>query len=315
MDARLKSARRGEIGSTRTRSARFWTRSIALCPVNRVILCTDGDFNVGITNQSDLVDLIQQKAKSGVFLTVLGFGMGNYKDATLESLADKGNGNYGYIDTEREAQKLLVRQAGGTLVTVAKDVKVQVEFNPARAAAYRLIGYENRLLAAQEFRDDAKDAGEIGAGHAVTALYEIVPAGDSKAEALPGSGALKYQQERAASPAAESAELFTVYLRHKAPDAERATERNLAVMDREREWKAAGENFRWAAAVALFGMQLRGSGNCGQAGFELAEELAVSAKGGDLFGYRAEFLELLGKARKLHAPNQGVPAKMAAEDF
>ena len=145
--------------------------------VNRVILATDGDFNVGITNQGDLVRLIEEKAKSGVFLTALGFGMGNYKDSTLEKLADHGNGNYAYIDTLREARKVLVEQLSGTLVTIAKDVKLQVEFNPATVKAFRLIGYENRVLAHQDFNDDKKDAGEIGAGHTVTALYEIVPAG------------------------------------------------------------------------------------------------------------------------------------------
>ena len=148
--------------------------------VNRVILATDGDFNVGTTNQGELVDLIEDNAKSNVFLTVLGYGMGNYKDSTLEKLADKGNGNYAYIDTLREAKKVLVEQIGGTMMTIAKDVKIQIEFNPLKVASYRLIGYENRMLNKEDFNDDKKDAGEIGSGHTVTALYEIVPAGLTK---------------------------------------------------------------------------------------------------------------------------------------
>src|SRR5687767_5206330 len=168
--------------------------------VNRVILCTDGDFNVGVTDQGALTRLIEDKAKTGVFLSVLGFGMGNTKDSTMEKLADKGNGNYAYIDTIQEAQKVLVDQMSGTLVTIAKDVKIQIEFNPARVASYRLLGYENRMLAAQDFNDDKKDAGEIGAGHTVTALYELVPAGKDgkrKTAKLPTVDPLKYQQPQA----------------------------------------------------------------------------------------------------------------------
>lgn len=194
--------------------------------VNRVILCTDGDFNVGVTSDGELTRLIEEKAKSGVFLTVLGFGMGNYKDSTLEQLADKGNGAYGYVDSEREAHKLLVEQAGGTLVTIAKDVKIQVEFNPAQVAAYRLIGYENRMLKKEDFNDDKVDAGEIGAGHTVTALYEIVPAGQNWSDEA-GVDALKYAAVPAAVDVAATGgkiavnpELLTVKIRYKAPEGE-----------------------------------------------------------------------------------------------
>jgi Ca-activated chloride channel family protein len=184
---------------------------------NRVILCTDGDFNVGVTGQDDLTKLIEAKAKSGVFLSVLGFGMGNLKDNTIERLADKGNGNAAYIDSIKEAKKVLVEQMGGTLVTVAKDVKIQVEFNPENIGSYRLIGYENRLLKAKDFHDDTKDAGEIGAGHTVTALYELVPAG--LAAKTPGVDPLKYQKVPASSKDAKptSDELFNVKLRYKLP--------------------------------------------------------------------------------------------------
>lgn len=180
--------------------------------INRVVLCTDGDFNVGITNQDELSRLIEQKARSGVFLSVLGFGMGNYKDKTIERLADKGNGNAAYIDSLREAAKVLVEQMGGTLLTIAKDVKIQVEFNPAKVASYRLIGYEDRMLKARDFNDDKKDAGEIGAGHTVTELYEIVPAG-READA-PGVDPLKYQKPApAVSGDPKAVDLFTVKLR------------------------------------------------------------------------------------------------------
>ncbi len=188
---------------------------------NRVILCTDGDFNVGVTDQSELVRLIEKERASGIFLSVLGFGTGNLKDSTMEMLADKGNGNYGYVDSFAEGRKLLVDQMGGTLFTIAKDVKIQVEFNPAKVAGYRLIGYENRLLAKEDFNDDKKDAGEIGAGHAVTALYEIIPAGQPLPD-RPSVDPLKYQPvpELTAQTAtrSESSELLTVKLRYKAPD-------------------------------------------------------------------------------------------------
>ncbi|OHB65807.1 MAG: hypothetical protein A2V70_07175 [Planctomycetes bacterium RBG_13_63_9] len=264
---------------------------------NRVILCTDGDFNVGITDQSELTRMIEEKARGGVFLTVLGFGMGNYKDSTLEKLADKGNGNYGYIDTIHEARKLLVEQLAGTLVTIAKDVKIQIDFNPARVGAYRLIGYENRLLRAEDFQDDTKDAGEIGAGHTVTALYELVPPG--KEGDLPQVEPSKYQQPAEPDPAAESDEVFTVRLRYKQPDGETSTALNVPVTDAGTELSGASPDFRFAAAVACYGMLLRDSQHKGDSTFDLALQLATAGKGDDPSGYRGEFLQLVKLAKAL----------------
>ena len=247
-----------------------------------MILATDGDFNVGITNHSDLVELIDEKAKSGVFLTVLGFGMGNLKDATLVKLADKGNGNYAYIDTLTKAKKVLVEQISGTLVTIAKDVKIQVEFNPAQVAAYRLIGYENRMLAKEDFNDDKKDAGEIGAGHTVTALYEVVPAGKE----LPAPAqvdALKYQSRSPQSEESEirnpksgiSPELLTLKLRYKAPDGDTSKLLEFPLTDTGTTWEKSSRDFRFAAAVAGFGMLLRDSPHKGGATWDSIRELAM----------------------------------------
>ncbi|HYC76102.1 MAG TPA: VWA domain-containing protein, partial [Planctomycetota bacterium] len=241
--------------------------------VNRVLLCTDGDFNVGVTDRDALVRLVEEEAKSGVFLTALGFGMGNLKDATLEQIANKGNGNYGYVDDDREARKLLVDGATGTLVTVAKDVKLQIEFNPTQVAAYRLLGYENRKLAAKDFRDDAKDAGEVGAGHVVTALYEIVPVGVS-VDPVAARTPLKYQPENAVAAAEPAtpraplegparAEMLTVFLRWKAPDGQVASEVETPVVAGPEPDGAAGDDLRFASAVAMFGMELRGSAHKG----------------------------------------------------
>jgi Ca-activated chloride channel family protein len=269
---------------------------------NRVILATDGDFNVGITDQGDLTRLIENKAKSGVFLSVLGFGMGNLKDSTLETLADKGNGNYAYIDTLNEARKVLVDQVGGTLVTIAKDVKIQIEFNPAEVAAYRLIGYENRILAAQDFNDDTKDAGEIGAGHTVTALYEIVPAGveieppDPAAAEQPGVDPLKYQVETQLSEAAYFGELATVKLRYKQPDGDVSKLIETSVADSEASFAQSTEGFRFAASVASFGMMLRHSPYIEGWTFDAVLELAAESVGEDHQGYRAEFVELVKQA-------------------
>ncbi|MCB1797134.1 MAG: DUF3520 domain-containing protein, partial [Candidatus Competibacteraceae bacterium] len=183
------------------------------------ILCTDGDFNVGTTGTDELVRLAEQNAKTGVFLSVFGFGMGNHNDSMLEQISNKGNGNYGFIDNEQEAKKSFVEQLTGTLVTIAKDVKIQIEFNPSEVSAYRLIGYENRILAAQDFNDDTKDAGEIGAGHTVTALYEIIPAGADSEVNVPPIDELKYQQKPApAAAATDSGELLTLKIRYKQPD-------------------------------------------------------------------------------------------------
>ncbi len=265
--------------------------------INRVILATDGDFNVGVTNQGDLVRLIQEKAKSNIFLTILGFGTGNLKDSTMEKLADKGNGNYGYIDTITEAKKMLVDQMGGTLVTVAKDVKIQVEFNPAQVAAYRLIGYENRLLKDQDFNDDTKDAGEMGSGHTVTALYELVPAGVEVE--IPGTDPLKYQKPSDPSDAADSGELLTLKLRYKRPEADASKLLNLAVKDVGLDFENTGEDFKFAAAVAGFGMMLRDSRFKGGLTYDGIIEMARSGKGEDPYGYRAEFISLVQTAKEL----------------
>jgi secreted protein with Ig-like and vWFA domain len=369
-------------------------RSFIKGGTNRVILATDGDFNVGMTSQSDLVELIEKKAKGGVFLSVLGYGMGNLKDSTLEKLADKGNGNYGYIDTLAEAKKTLVEQMNGTLHTIAKDVKIQVEFNPAQAAAYRLIGYENRVLAKEDFNDDRKDAGEIGAGHNVTALYEVVPAGGAVPGASPAADELKYSAKPVADPTQESGsspgewfvtaytftqqaeqaeavgdtaqalarnreakaildkiakqnpdwkpeivafrvkrtaesiarlekllpssapaadqsaihnpqsatpspELLTLKLRYKKPDGDVSTKLEFPLTDRGETWEKSSSDFRWAAAVASFGMLLRDSPHKGAATWDSTLELAHEGRGDDRAGYRAECLALIEKARTI----------------
>jgi Ca-activated chloride channel homolog len=260
--------------------------------VNRVILCTDGDFNVGITSGGDLTRLIQQKARTGVFLTVLGFGMGNYKDSTLEQLADLGNGNYGYIDALPEAKRLLVEQLNSTLVTIAKDVKIQVEFNPQKVGAYRLIGYENRLLRKEDFNDDKKDAGEIGSGHVVTAFYEIVPA--SLCAAPTGVDPLKYQNAGTFEP---SPELLTIKLRYKQPDGDASQLMTLPVIDEGLKLREASSEFKFAAAVASFGMLLRDSEHKGSSHFDLVSSLATEGQDGS--EYRQEFLELVASTRSI----------------
>jgi len=266
--------------------------------INRVILCTDGDFNVGITSEGELTRLIEGERDHGVFLTVLGFGMGNLKDSTMEKLADRGNGNYGYIDSLEEARKLLVAQAGATLVTVAKDVKLQVELNPAKVAGYRLIGYEDRLLADQDFADDKKDAGEIGAGHAVTALYELVPAGmEVPAGKVPR---LKYQTP-VATPSSASQELMTIKLRYKEPTGDTSKLLSHVVVDRTAALASTSTDFRWASAVAGFGMLLRGSPERGTLSWPMISALAQDAIGPDVEGYRKEFLTLAAAAAK-HRP-------------
>ena len=264
---------------------------------NRVILATDGDFNVGISNQGDLIRLVKKNAKKDIFLSVLGFGMGNLKDSTLEKLADNGNGNYAYIDTLREAKKVLVTEAGGTFVTIAKDVKIQVEFNPTKVNAYRLIGYENRMLKAQDFNNDKKDAGEIGAGHTVTALYEIVPAG-VKID-IPKIDKLKYQQVKKGKEITNSKDLFTLKIRHKKPDGETSVKREYPVYDSGKKLNQTSPSFRFAAAVASFGMILRESKHKGKASFEQALKLAREGQSKDIFGYRSEFIQLIEKAKKL----------------
>jgi Ca-activated chloride channel family protein len=262
---------------------------------NRVILATDGDFNVGVTGQGELIRLIGAKAKSGVFLSVLGFGMGNIKDGSLEQLADKGNGHYAYIDSPREAYKVLVEEMGSTLVTIAKDVKIQVEFNPAKVGAYRLIGYENRIMAHQDFNDDTKDAGEVGAGHHVTALYEIVPpgqeAGDSKIDPL------KYT--KTSTSGSGSNESFTVKLRYKRPDGDTSRKIEIGVADHGRSFADASDDLKFACAVAGFGMLLRDSPYKGSLSYAGIIEMAEPTVARDPSGYRQEFLAAVRHARSL----------------
>jgi Ca-activated chloride channel family protein len=271
--------------------------------VNRVILATDGDFNVGTTSEGELVNLIEEKAKSGVFLSVLGYGMGNLKDSTLEQLADKGNGNYAYIDSLAEAKKTLVEQAGGTLMTIAKDVKIQVEFNPAQVQAYRLIGYENRMLAKEDFNNDKIDAGEIGAGHTVTALYEVVPVGAAMPDETPAVDGLKYQKPKQGAGSlkqgALNAEMLTVKIRYKEPAGEVSSKLEFPLVDGGTAFADASPDFKFAASVAGFGMALRDSPHKGQ--LTLADVLVwgQSSLGQDPGGYRAEFLTLVGVAERL----------------
>jgi Ca-activated chloride channel homolog len=266
--------------------------------INRVILATDGDFNVGVSSRGELVRMVEQRAKKNVFLTVLGFGMGNYKDATLEKLANKGNGNYAYIDTIKEARKVLVKQMGGTLVTIAKDVKIQIEFNPAKVKGYRLIGYENRMLAAKDFNNDKKDAGEIGAGHMVTAIYELVPPG--KSMKTPGVDPLKYQTvKKLKATAAGGNELSTIKIRYKKPHGKKSILIKFPIQNLSTNFKKASRDMRFASAVASFGMILRGSKYKGSGTMEKVLDMAQAAKGKDKDGYREEFISLVKIAKSL----------------
>ncbi|MFN8302786.1 MAG: von Willebrand factor type A domain-containing protein [Saprospiraceae bacterium] len=267
---------------------------------NRVILCTDGDFNVGVSQENDLVNLIEKERESGIYLTVLGFGEGNYQDGKMQSLADKGNGNHAYIDRIEEARKVLVSEFGGTLFTIAKDVKIQIEFNPAKVAGYRLIGYENRLLNKEDFNDDTKDAGELGAGHRVTALYEIVPAG----QATPVSSVdpLKYQTPGTTTPAALAGnELATIKLRYKAPKGNRPSQLIEFAVPAEAT-ATPGENFELAASVAEFGLLLRNSKYKGNASWKVLSERTnrFAQQGNSTF--RRELAGLIDRAWQLSEP-------------
>ncbi len=266
--------------------------------INRVILCTDGDFNVGITGNGELERLIAAKAQTGVFLTALGFGMGNLQDHTLETLADRGNGHYGYIDTAAEARRLFVEQVEGTLATVAKDVKVQVEFNPRRVAMYRLIGYENRALGASDFADDAKDGGEMGAGHTVTALYEVVPTSASAVVAT-DDAELRYQTRVPVTGAAVDQELLVVHVRAKRPEGSVSEAWSFPLEDRETAFAAASEDFRFASAVAGFGLVLRDSPYRGLLSLADVRRWAEQALSFDPAGRRQEFLGLVERAQTL----------------
>lgn len=263
---------------------------------NRIILATDGDFNVGVSSENELEKLVEKKRASGIYLSVLGFGMGNYKDSKLEILADKGNGNYAYIDNFEEARRTFVTEFGSTLFTVAKDVKLQVEFNPQYVQSYRLIGYENRMLENKDFNDDKKDAGEIGVGHTVTALYEIVPAGGKQLK-RPEVDSLKYQRNIAKN--GFSGEALTVKLRYKQPKEDTSQLLSQVLPWKMQDIKNAPEDFRLATAVAEFGLLLRDSENKGKAGYADVLSLAKGAKGEDEEGYRTEFIQLVKKAEIL----------------
>jgi len=267
---------------------------------NRVILATDGDFNVGVSSDADLIRLIESERGKGVFLSVLGFGTGNYKDAKMEQLADKGDGNYFYVDNINEARKVLVEKLAGTLFAIAKDVKLQVEFNPATVSTYRLIGYENRALAAEDFNDDRKDAGELGAGASVTALYEIVPAVPARPKVDP----LKYQDKGGSGwnwgwGKAHDAELLTVKFRYKQPGGSSSKLISRSLKGSDAAWQDASEDFRFAAAAAGFGLVLRGSRFRGDLDFDKVAAMASGARGRDTQGRRAEFATLVEQARAL----------------
>ncbi|MEO1614873.1 MAG: VWA domain-containing protein, partial [Planctomycetota bacterium] len=282
---------------------------------NRVILCSDGDFNVGVTGTDELVRLAERNAKDNIFLSVLGFGTGNHNDAMMEQISNKANGNYGFVDTEDEARRVFVDQMQSTLVTIAKDVKIQIEFNPAEVSSYRLIGYANRMLAAEDFKNDSVDAGEIGAGHRVTALYEIVPAKkqavsddaeadseDSPSEstlATPDVEPLRYQKPVQLSEEATGGELLTLKLRYKQPEADKSQLITIPVRDDEQALQDAGRDFQFAAAVAGFGMLLRNSEHKGNATFNMMEDLAKQGASEDTSGYRTEFLEMVRRAKSL----------------
>lgn len=269
---------------------------------NRVILCTDGDFNVGQTSDAALETMIEQERKSGVFLTILGYGMGNYQDAKMQKLADKGNGNHAYIDGISEAKKVLISEFGGTLYTIAKDVKLQIEFNPQYIKGYRLIGYENRMLAKEDFNNDQKDAGDMGSGHTVTAIYELVPP-DTE---IPGNisvDPLKYQykdsQKQAKNANTNNNERVTIKLRYKEPDGEQSKLITEVIKNSPIKFTQASNNLRFAAAVASFGLTLRGSAYKGSADFDQTLTLAKSSLGTDKEGYRREFIQLVEKAQQL----------------
>jgi Ca-activated chloride channel family protein len=263
---------------------------------NRVVLATDGDFNVGVSSDGELVRLIEERRTQGTFLTVLGFGYGNLKDGKLEGLADKGNGNYAYVDDLLEAQKVLVHEMGGTLMTIAKDVKLQVEFNPAQVRAYRLIGYENRLLAKEDFDDDTKDGGEMGAGHSVTALYEVIPVG-ARTDVAIAEDSLRYQQTALTETASHGDELMLVKLRYKEPEGARS---RLLVHPVAADVRGSpSDDLRFAAAVSAFGMLLRDSEFKGSANWRQVLELARAGRGADRSGYRGEFLRLAELAAQL----------------
>jgi Ca-activated chloride channel family protein len=263
---------------------------------NRIILATDGDFNVGVSSEGDLIRLIEEKREQGIFLSVLGFGTGNLQDSKMEKLADRGNGNYNYIDNILEAKKVLVEEMGGTLITVAKDVKLQVEFNPSAVKGYRLIGYENRDLADDEFNNDKIDAGDLGSGHSVTAIYELIPAGST--EPLPGVDSLKYQSTTTPN-GNHSNELMTVKVRYKAPSGVVSKLFTLPVKASKTPFNATSTDMKFVAAVVEFGLLLRNSEFKGQASYDHVIETAENALGDEKNDYRAQFITLVRTAKAL----------------
>ena len=265
---------------------------------NRVVLCTDGDFNVGASSDDVLERMIEEERKSGVFLTVLGYGIGNYQDAKMQKLSNKGNGNHAYIDNFQEARKVLVNEFGGTLFTIAKDVKLQIEFNPAKVQAYRLIGYENRLLNKEDFNNDMKDAGELGSGHTVTALYEVIPVG-VKSGFIESVDKLKYQDRKQIPVSSGIDEVMTIKFRYKQPDENQSKLIEHTVFDVAVPIQKTSDNFRFAAAVAQFGMILRNSEFKQSSSYENAWKLAKSSIGDDREGYRGEFLRMIRYAESL----------------
>jgi len=261
---------------------------------NRVILATDGDFNVGTSSTGELVDMINEKRKSDIYLTILGFGMGNYKDGRMEQISNSGNGNYFYIDNIKEAEKVFVKEMRANMFTIAKDVKIQIEFNPAFVKGYRLIGYENRVMAAEDFNDDTKDAGELGAGHTVTALYEIIPVGSS--QEVKTYDNLKYQNQGTNSYSTGSDEIMTLKFRYKPLDSEVSIPIEVAVKNQTQKLADCSNNFRFSASVATFGMLLRDSKFKGTSTFEMATNLAKGAITADEMGYKQEYLGLIKTA-------------------
>jgi len=265
---------------------------------NRIILATDGDFNVGVSSNGGMERLVEEKRDKGVFITVLGFGMGNYKDDKMEIIADKGNGNYAYIDNIQEARKTLVQEFGGTLFTIAKDVKFQLEFNPAYVKAYRLVGYENRLLNDEDFNDDTKDAGEMGSGHTVTALYEIIPAGSD--EEIASVDPLKYQTKNEKRSSEFSNEMLTIKLRYKEPDGMKSRLYEKRVSNMLTDISGTSDRFRFSASVAGFGMLLRGSDYKGTLCYDDVIKMASGGKGNDDDGYRSEFIRMVSVVRDMN---------------
>lgn len=275
--------------------------------VNRVILATDGDFNVGTTSREGLLEIVEKNAKKNVYLTILGYGMGNYKDGMMEALSNKGNGNYAYIDTQNEAKKVMVEQLSGTLVTIAKDVKIQIEFNPQLVKAYRLIGYENRLLKNEDFDNDAKDAGDIGAGHTVTALYEIVPKGvdlETSSEPSLKYQTVKTQTAKVAATENSTDELLTLKIRYKKPDGDVSEKQEFTLKNSSESFENSSESLRFASAVAMFGMILRESEFVKEGDYTTVVKTAKKALGEDKNNYRQEFISLVNQLDNIKIPKQ-----------